>query len=334
MATSIHRIRQGQGAKVQVCSFGSAGNSQCFTCHGGWGGPVGRCTRVANATGQTICICIIVQFYHSESLISKEQHIHQISSLMSIFKYSISIREHIAHTKIQFTVSQDMEKRYRDFGIQAEAWSHPWGASMRWSHTHTYLKKIMHCICFACSMMLMFALFKVMFCVDTVKSCLVCLIHGSTGCHLPCTLTGSDLWLPKPSYPEVNFLTCQAPTKDNAAQTDASWNELALEKLRQEKKKKKKAANTKEDSGQPCDWGHEMWFHHPKFESDFQKVRDIKVPFCLQEVVNQQRSRAANLTPIDKLKEKATAAAMKKQYSVFDYYRHLTALSFAPCHAR
>ena len=41
-----------------------------------------------------------------------------------------------------------------------------------------------------------------------------------------------------------------------------------------------------------------------------------------QEVVNQQRSRAANLTPIDKLKEKATAAAMKKQYSVFDYYRH------------
>ena len=41
-----------------------------------------------------------------------------------------------------------------------------------------------------------------------------------------------------------------------------------------------------------------------------------------QEVVNQQRSRAANLTPIDKLKEKATAAAMKKQYNVFDYYRH------------
>lgn len=58
-----------------------------------------------------------------------------------------------------------------------------------------------------------------------------------------------------------------------------------MEKLRQEKKKKKKAANTKE------------------------------------EVVNQQRSRAANLTPIDKLKEKATAAAMKKQYNVFDYYR-------------
>jgi len=80
-------------------------------------------------------------------------------------------------------------------------------------------------------------------------------------------------------------IQAEAPTKDNASQTDASWNELAMEKLRQEKKKKKKAANTKE------------------------------------EVVNQQRSRAANLTPIDKLKEKATAAAMKKQYSVFDYYR-------------
>lgn len=37
--------------------------------------------------------------------------------------------------------------------------------------------------------------------------------------------------------------------------------------------------------------------------------------------MNQQRSRAANLTPIDKLKEKATAAAMKKQYNVFDFYR-------------
>lgn len=77
-------------------------------------------------------------------------------------------------------------------------------------------------------------------------------------------------------------IQAQALTKDNASQTDASWNELAMEKLRQEKKKKKKAANTKE------------------------------------EVVNQQRSRAANLTPIDKLKEKATAAAMKKQYNVFD----------------
>lgn len=80
-------------------------------------------------------------------------------------------------------------------------------------------------------------------------------------------------------------IQAEALTKDNASQTDASWNELAMEKLRQEKKKKKKAANTKE------------------------------------EVVNQQRSRAANLTPIDKLKEKATAAAMKKQYNVFDYYR-------------
>ena len=40
----------------------------------------------------------------------------------------------------------------------------------------------------------------------------------------------------------------QAPTKDNGSQTDASWNELAMEKLRQEKKKKKKAANTKEDA--------------------------------------------------------------------------------------
>eukprot|EP00438_Fugacium_kawagutii_P012321 Skav221952 [mRNA] locus=scaffold195:571482:586412:- [translate_table: standard] len=71
--------------------------------------------------------------------------------------------------------------------------------------------------------------------------------------------------------PEADVLE-EAPIKDNSAQTDASWNEMQLEKLR-------------------------------------------------QETVNQQRSRAANLTPIDKLKEKATAAAMKKQYSVFDYYR-------------
>ena len=32
-------------------------------------------------------------------------------------------------------------------------------------------------------------------------------------------------------------------------------------------------------------------------------------------------SRAANFAPIDKLKEKATAAAMKKQYNVQDYYK-------------
>ena len=40
--------------------------------------------------------------------------------------------------------------------------------------------------------------------------------------------------------------------------------------------------------------------------------------------MNHARSRAANLTPIDKLKEKATAAAMKKQYNVFDYYKCTT----------
>lgn len=40
--------------------------------------------------------------------------------------------------------------------------------------------------------------------------------------------------------------------------------------------------------------------------------------------MRQQHTRAANFTPIDKLKEKATAAAMKKQYSVFDYYKDQT----------
>ncbi|CAE7191390.1 Catsper2 [Symbiodinium pilosum] len=67
-------------------------------------------------------------------------------------------------------------------------------------------------------------------------------------------------------------------------QTDASWAEISLEKLR-EKKKKKKSVTTKEES------------------------------------VKQQSARAANLTPMDKLKEKATAAAMKRQYNVQDYYR-------------
>ncbi|CAK9041147.1 Ion_trans domain-containing protein [Durusdinium trenchii] len=73
--------------------------------------------------------------------------------------------------------------------------------------------------------------------------------------------------------------------RDTGAQTDASWSDLAAEKLKQDKKKKKKSTATKEES------------------------------------VRQQHTRAANFTPIDKLKEKATAAAMKKQYSVFDYYK-------------
>ena len=45
------------------------------------------------------------------------------------------------------------------------------------------------------------------------------------------------------------FTHFEAPSKDNSAQTDASWNELAMEKLRQDKKKKKKAA-TKEEAWQ------------------------------------------------------------------------------------
>ncbi|CAE7559894.1 unnamed protein product [Symbiodinium microadriaticum] len=67
-------------------------------------------------------------------------------------------------------------------------------------------------------------------------------------------------------------------------QTDASWAELSRETMR-DRKKKKKSVTTKEES------------------------------------VKQQSARAANLTPMDKLKEKATAAAMKRQYNVQDYYR-------------
>jgi len=82
-------------------------------------------------------------------------------------------------------------------------------------------------------------------------------------------------------------LGIQAETllKDTAMQTDGNWSEMAAEKLRQEKKKKRRAASAKE------------------------------------EMARQQQTRAANFTPIDKLKAKATAAAMKKQYNVFDYYK-------------
>ena len=73
--------------------------------------------------------------------------------------------------------------------------------------------------------------------------------------------------------------------RDCHAQTDATWSELALEKLKQEKKKKKKPAVSSRES------------------------------------VRAANSRAANFAPIDKLKEKATAAAMKKQYNVQDYYK-------------
>ncbi|CAJ1395536.1 unnamed protein product [Effrenium voratum] len=72
--------------------------------------------------------------------------------------------------------------------------------------------------------------------------------------------------------------------KDCSVQTDASWNDLAAEKAKRDKKKKKAAAS-KEES------------------------------------VKQHTARAANLTPMDKLKEKATAAAMKKQYNVMDFYK-------------
>ena len=70
-----------------------------------------------------------------------------------------------------------------------------------------------------------------------------------------------------------------------------------------------------------------LWFLYIRtvcvcVESCLPPVTDLALQRKSQEVVNQQRSRAANLTPIDKLKEKATAAAMKKQYNVFDYYRH------------
>jgi len=79
-------------------------------------------------------------------------------------------------------------------------------------------------------------------------------------------------------------IQCEHYVATCGVQTDASWSELSFEKLR-EKKKKKKSISTKEES------------------------------------VKQQHSRAANLTPMDKLKEKATAAAMKRQYNVQDYYR-------------
>eukprot|EP00913_Durusdinium_trenchii_P000277 g251.t1 len=75
---------------------------------------------------------------------------------------------------------------------------------------------------------------------------------------------------------------------DESQETDFLDEDLAAEKLKQDKKKKKKSTATKEES------------------------------------VRQQHTRAANFTPIDKLKEKATAAAMKKQYSVFDYYKDQT----------
>jgi len=65
-----------------------------------------------------------------------------------------------------------------------------------------------------------------------------------------------------------------------------------------------------------------LYLHCVCVESCLPPVTDLALQRKSQEVVNQQRSRAANLTPIDKLKEKATAAAMKKQYNVFDYYRH------------
>lgn len=72
--------------------------------------------------------------------------------------------------------------------------------------------------------------------------------------------------------------------KDGSAQTDGNWTDMAAEKLRMEKKRKRRAASAKEDT-------------------------------------KQQQTRAANFTPIDKLKAKATAAAMKKQYNVMDYYK-------------
>ncbi|CAK9082572.1 Ion_trans domain-containing protein [Durusdinium trenchii] len=79
-------------------------------------------------------------------------------------------------------------------------------------------------------------------------------------------------------------IQAEAQLKDTFVQTDGSWNELTMERLRQEKRKKRKVTS-KEEQG------------------------------------SKSHTRAANFTPIDKLKEKATAAAMKKQYSVYDYYK-------------
>lgn len=89
-----------------------------------------------------------------------------------------------------------------------------------------------------------------------------------------------------PSEKRYRDFGIQAETglKDGSAQTDGNWTDMAAEKLRQEKKRKRRAASAKEDT-------------------------------------KQQQTRAANFTPIDKLKAKATAAAMKKQYNVMDYYK-------------
>lgn len=78
-------------------------------------------------------------------------------------------------------------------------------------------------------------------------------------------------------------IQAEAQLKDTFVQTDGSWNELTMERLRQEKRKKRKVTSKEETA--------------------------------------KSHTRAANFTPIDKLKEKATAAAMKKQYSVYDYYK-------------
>lgn len=93
---------------------------------------------------------------------------------------------------------------------------------------------------------------------------------------------------PRPSEQEKRFrdwgVQVEVHFKEVWVQTEGSWNELSMERLRQEKRKKKKVI-TKE------------------------------------ETARQQQIRAANFTPIDKLREKATEAAMKRQYSVFDYYK-------------